>query len=115
MVKSNQKPTIDINEIGCPNCGLDNTKPAETETAKLKWKFIWSAIIAGVILWASIPGLSAFAPELFKNFYFQLLLATMSQFWIGWDFYRATYLSLKRRSANMDTLIAIGTSMAYFY
>jgi Cu+-exporting ATPase len=45
----------------------------------------------------------------------QLLLATPVQFWAGWMFYKATIPALKHRSANMDTLVALGTSVAYFY
>jgi Cu+-exporting ATPase len=44
-----------------------------------------------------------------------LVLATPIQFVIGWPFYRGTWMALKNGSANMDTLIALGTSAAYFY
>lgn len=43
------------------------------------------------------------------------LLATPVQFWIGARFYVGMYNSLKSRYANMDTLIAGGTSVAYGY
>ncbi|MBI2008663.1 HAD-IC family P-type ATPase, partial [Candidatus Amesbacteria bacterium] len=42
-------------------------------------------------------------------------MASISQFGVGWDFYKTTWASLKNRVANMDTLIAIGTSVAYGY
>ncbi len=45
----------------------------------------------------------------------ELVLATIVQFAVGWRFYRSTYYGLKNFTANMDTLIAIGTSAAYFY
>jgi len=45
----------------------------------------------------------------------QLLLATPIQFWAGLEFYRATIPALKHRTANMDTLVALGTTVAYFY
>ena len=45
----------------------------------------------------------------------QLLLAGIIQFFIGARFYRGTYYALKNKSANMDTLVALGTSAAYFY
>jgi P-type Cu+ transporter len=44
-----------------------------------------------------------------------LLLATPVQFYAGGDFYRNAWRALKARTANMDSLIAIGTSAAYFY
>ncbi|WP_240794533.1 heavy metal translocating P-type ATPase [Azoarcus sp. DD4] len=45
----------------------------------------------------------------------QLLLATPVQFWIGARFYRGAWSALRGGSANMDVLVALGTSMAYFY
>lgn len=53
--------------------------------------------------------------EIFGNLYIQLLLATIVQFWPGLDFYKATIPALKHRTANMDTLVAIGTTAAYLY
>lgn len=43
------------------------------------------------------------------------LLATPVQFWPGWRFYRGTRDAIKNRSANMDVLIAMGTSAAWGY
>ena len=44
-----------------------------------------------------------------------LTLATPVQFWAGWRFYRGMWSALRAGFANMDTLIAVGTSAAYFY
>ena len=44
-----------------------------------------------------------------------LLLATPVQFYTGMDYYIGAYKALKNRSANMDVLIALGSSVAYFY
>jgi Cu+-exporting ATPase len=44
-----------------------------------------------------------------------LALATPVQFYSGWDFYVHAWKALKARTANMDTLIALGASAAYFY
>ena len=49
------------------------------------------------------------------NPWFQLALATPVQFIIGAQFYKGAYTSLKNKSANMDVLVALGTSAAYFY
>ncbi|HSX49107.1 MAG TPA: heavy metal translocating P-type ATPase [Candidatus Saccharimonadales bacterium] len=81
----------------------------------LKIKVIVSLILGGLILVGSFPKLMDFAPEFLKNPILQFLLATPVQFWAGWEFYKATFNSLKHRSANMDTLVTIGTSVAYFY
>jgi len=44
-----------------------------------------------------------------------LVLATPVQFYTGWDFYRGGWKSLKNASANMDVLVAMGSSVAYLY
>ena len=49
------------------------------------------------------------------NPWMQLLLATPVQFYIGLRFYKGAYTSLRNGSANMDVLVALGTSAAYFY
>ncbi|RME06995.1 MAG: copper-translocating P-type ATPase, partial [Anaerolineae bacterium] len=43
------------------------------------------------------------------------LLATPVQFYVGWQYYVGAYKSLRNGSANMDVLIALGSSVAYFY
>lgn len=43
----------------------------------------------------------------------QLALATPVQFWIGWRFYQGAFYALRAKSANMDVLVALGTTMAY--
>ncbi|GAB6886531.1 heavy metal translocating P-type ATPase [Desulfothermus okinawensis JCM 13304] len=47
------------------------------------------------------------------NPFIQALLATIVQFYPGLQFYKGAYLSLKDRSANMDVLVAMGTTAAY--
>ena len=95
----------------------ENEEQAEKqkEIKELKTKVIVSLFLGGLILWGSFPGLMNTAPMILQNFFIQLLLATPVQFWAGWGFYRATVSALKHRTANMDTLVAIGTTVAYFY
>jgi Cu+-exporting ATPase len=85
------------------------------ELRKLRNKVGISLFLGGLIFWGSFPGLMNFAPFFLKNFWVQLLLATPVQFWAGWDFYRATIPALKHRTANMDTLVALGTTVAFAY
>ncbi len=44
-----------------------------------------------------------------------LALATPVQFYTGWDYYTGSYNSLRNKTANMDVLIAMGSSTAYIY
>ncbi len=43
------------------------------------------------------------------------LLATPVQFYTGWDYYVGGFKSIRNKSANMDVLVALGSSVAYFY
>ena len=45
----------------------------------------------------------------------QLVLATPVQFWIGWRFYDGGWKALRGGGANMDVLVALGTSAAYLF
>ncbi len=47
--------------------------------------------------------------------YILWFLATPVQFIVGWSFYRGAWNALKNKTTNMDTLIAVGTSAAYFF
>lgn len=84
-----------------------------------KWKWIISAILSFPLLWAMAGHFSFTSwiptPELFMNPSFQLVLATPVQFIIGWQFYVGAYKALRNGSANMDVLVVLGTSAAYFY
>lgn len=86
-----------------------------SRTKELQIKVIASLVLGGLILWGSFPGLMGTAPEILRNFWVQLLLAIPVQFWAGWEFYQATIPALRNRTANMDTLVALGTTVAYGY
>lgn len=58
--------------------------------------------------------LGAWSHEPWVNWLFWAL-ATPVQFYVGWDYYVGAYKSLRNRSANMDVLVAMGSSVAYFY
>ncbi|MFO1472587.1 MAG: heavy metal translocating P-type ATPase, partial [Turneriella sp.] len=61
-------------------------------------------------------GISFFPmPALLMNPWFQLSLAAPVQFIIGARFYAGAWRALMDKSANMDTLVALGTSAAFFY
>ena len=93
----------------------DEQKEKQQELKSLRFKVIVSLVLGSLILWGGFPGLMKTAPMILQNFWVQLLLATPVQFWAGFAFYRATISALKHRTANMDTLVAIGTTVAYVY
>ncbi|WP_442604376.1 heavy metal translocating P-type ATPase [Paenibacillus sp. KN14-4R] len=89
------------------------------EIKKQKMKLLLSAILSFPLLWAMVSHFSftsfIWLPDLFMNPWFQFALATPVQFIIGRQFYVGAYKALRNGSANMDVLVALGTSAAYFY
>ena len=71
------------------------------------------AIAAAIMALMFAPGVHRLLP--FGMDYLLLALATPVQFWGGRQFYQGAWGGLKHRTSNMNTLIAVGTSVAYFY
>ncbi|MBU5689755.1 MAG: heavy metal translocating P-type ATPase [Candidatus Aenigmatarchaeota archaeon] len=84
------------------------------EIKKLKKLFIISIIFTLPVFLISMP-FKWFGIEIPYENIILLCLSTPVQFFVGYIFYRGAFYSLKNRKASMDTLIAVGTSAAYFY
>lgn len=89
-------------------------KLKEKEFASIKRKFILSAILTlplFSIMFFHMAGIRVFwdKPEI------QFALATIVQFYVGFTFYVGAYKSIKSKAMNMDVLVVMGTSAAYFY
>ena len=91
------------------------TKRKRAELIALRRKVMVSLALGALVVLGSFPGIMEFSPAALKNLLVQLLLASIVQFWAGWEFYRAAWPALRHRSATMDTLVAIGTTVAYGY
>jgi len=87
----------------------DVTTAAQREIRVLRNRFIIAAILT-----ASIMALGWGTSFVGKS-YLLWALATPVQFWAGLRFYRGAWGALKHRTSDMNTLIAVGTSVAYFY
>ena len=87
----------------------------EEEIRKLRRELIISIILSSPLIIAMISSLLNIKLGFLHDGYFQLAIATPVQFIIGFRFYRNAYHSLKSKSANMDVLIAMGTSAAYLF
>ncbi len=90
----------------------------EKEIKKLKNSLIISAVLSTPLLLAMILAIvHVETPWLsfLHNPYFQLAVATPVQFIIGFRFYKHAYYALRSKSANMDVLVSMGTSAAYFF
>ncbi|MBI3571840.1 MAG: YHS domain-containing protein, partial [Gammaproteobacteria bacterium] len=72
--------------------------------------FIALAAGATIVTWVPIPQLPWFTWGMWL-----FILVTPVQFIGGWSFYKGAWTAIRTRSINMDFLIALGTSVAYFY
>ncbi len=94
----------------------EKSSQKEQELKHKRNKLIISAILAAPLLLTMFVHLFGMQiPHIFMNPWFQFALATPVQFIIGWQFYVGAYKNLRNGSANMDVLVALGTSAAYFY
>ena len=87
----------------------DVTTAAQREFRVLRNRFIIAAILTSAIMALD------WGPSFVGKSYLLWALATPVQFWAGLRFYRGAWGALKHRTSDMNTLIAVGTSVAYFY
>ncbi|QKG85524.1 copper-translocating P-type ATPase [Kroppenstedtia pulmonis] len=91
----------------------------QKEIEKQQGKFLFASILSFPLLWAMVSHFEftsfIWLPDMFMNPWVQLALATPVQFIVGRQFYVGAFKALRNKSANMDVLVALGTSAAYFY
>jgi len=87
----------------------------EKELKRLRIELLAAILLSAPLLLNMILMVFGVHVPLLQSPYFQLALATPVQFVIGAKFYRNAFYALKAKSANMDVLIAMGTSAAYLY
>lgn len=98
---------------------VDIAQQRQQELDAQTGKFLFSLILSVPLLWAMVSHFSFTSfiplPGMLMNPWVQLALATPVQFVVGKQFYIGAYKALRNKSANMDVLVALGTSAAYFY
>ncbi|MFC1947788.1 heavy metal translocating P-type ATPase [Chloroflexota bacterium] len=87
----------------------DVTAASQRELRGVRNRFITAAVLAAAIM------LLMWLPDFTGKKYLLWALATPVQFWAGLRFYRGAWGALKHRTTDMNTLVAVGTSAAYFY
>ena len=101
--------------------GEDDAEKAarKAESRDLRLKIIVGGIISLILIFGSLPMMTGldlpFIPAWLHNSWLQLILTAPVQFWCGYRFYIGAWKAFKRHAATMDTLIALGTSAAFFY
>jgi Cu+-exporting ATPase len=102
----------------------ENSDDAEAKAREMEISHQKKLLIVGLMLTIplfilSMSGDFNFLPMGFAHSrwldWIMLALATPVQFYVGRQYYISAYKSLKNKSANMDVLISLGSSVAYFY
>lgn len=99
--------------------GAEDDTVAVIAQKRLTRKVVVGAIASVILLIGSLRAMTGLniplIPTWLHNSWVQLVLTSPVQFWCGESFYRGAWKAFKRRAADMNTLIALGTSAAYFY
>lgn len=86
---------------------------------ELNHKVIVGAIASFVLVFGSIPMMTglhvSFIPMWLHDPWLQLIVSLPVMTWCGKDFFRGAWKSLKQQTADMNTLVALGTGSAYLY
>lgn len=104
-----------ISEIGYSAAEIKKGKDGEKKAREEELRYAKKMTLISFAFAIPVFVLAMFMIEIPYKPYVLWLLATPVQFYVGLQFYRGTWNALKNGSANMDTLIAMGTSAAYFY
>jgi Cu+-exporting ATPase len=91
----------------------------QAENQKLTRKVWFSGIVSAILVIGSLPAMTGlpipFIPMWLHNPWLQLVLTAPVLFWAGSSFFINAWKALKRHTATMDTLVALGTGAAYLY
>ena len=105
-----------VDRIAADATADDEPSYADRHLAELRLRLIVAAtlfvpLLLGLARMTVLPWL----PALFDEPLLQLALATPIQLYAGWPFYRGALNAIRHRAADMDTLVALGTTAAYGY
>jgi len=90
-------------------------KAREQELATLRRKVVVGAILSSLVLVGSMPEWVPWWPAILTNHLTLWALTTPVQFWVGWQFLRGFSKALRHGTADMNTLVSVGTMAAYLY
>ena len=88
---------------------------ADREYRSLRVSVAWGAVLAALIFLGSMRHWFPWMPAVLQSFFVLWALATPVQFYLGLRFYRGAWSALRHGTANMNTLVAVGTSAAYLF
>jgi Cu+-exporting ATPase len=104
----------EVPEVTSPAEDVEH-RAREREMKTLRRKFLVGALLSGLVMLGSMPELVPWWPAILTNHYTLWALTTPVQFWVGWQFLRGFAKALRHGTADMNTLVTIGTMAAYLY
>jgi Cu+-exporting ATPase len=113
LVETVRKAGYGARELAAASREFEKSRRAENYRRELRWFWLSAALTLPLLLQMGVmfAGIQAdFLPR-----WLQWGLATPVQFVVGRRFYAGAWNALRGGAANMDVLVALGTSMAYFY
>ncbi|KAF0654645.1 copper/silver-translocating P-type ATPase [Cyanobium sp. Copco_Reservoir_LC18] len=116
---------MSISTLGSPCCAAEPAAAATTgmdrelaqELTVLRRRLSVAAVLTGLVVVATLPHMLGvhlrWLPGWFTSPWTQLALSTPVLFWCGREFFSGAWSSLRRHSADMNTLVAAGTGIAW--
>ncbi len=117
LISTSENPHLEHNDSASPK--HQKIKDLQSQKTKVQLSLPVSLLVFGIMIWDIFSKLFSFIPELelpMEAFnYASMAVATPMIFWVGSPFLKGVWRFIRHRTANMDTLIGIGTLTAYVY
>src|SRR5262245_55610183 len=111
-----QAAGYDLPETTEATAAPDQERPGRaSELARLRLRVVVGAALTLPIVLGSFPTVFPWAPAQLRDPWVQLVLALPVQVWVGWPFHRGAWTALRHGSANMNTLVSLGTNAAFLF
>ncbi len=102
--------------LAAPEETLDREKAARArEIRRLGRKTLVGALLSVPLMLGSFPEWFPWVPDILTEHVVLFLLATPVHLWVGWQFHAGFWTALRHRTADMNTLVSLGTSAGYLY
>ena len=103
-------------EVAEPEALVDREKEARTrEIGLLGRKTLVGAVLSVPLMLGSFPEWFPWMPRILTEHWVLFLMATPVHLWVGWQFHVGFWKALRHRTADMNTLVSVGTSAGYVY
>jgi Cu+-exporting ATPase len=113
LIQIVRKAGYDARELAGSSREEEKARRRQHQRRELRWFWLSAALTLPLLMEMAAMGMGGHR-ELLPR-WLQWVLATPVQFVVGWRFYSGAWNALRGRAANMDVLVALGTSAAYLY